>query len=323
MIFDRKKRMLISFGIIFMLSNVGFVLTVQADTAIELDSNCGIVVNKNVTYDDRIELISLLETNENIEVNKNATYDDYIELICLPEKNNSEFSDEQKIEVNKNATYDDDIKLIPLPGKNDSEHSDELDIEVNKNATYDDYIDVMIYEDIAEIDWFYSYVNKTFTTNLMTGLDENAFGPYEILSRAQFATILSRMEESRSVPYDDMFNDVAEGEWYTEAVLWAAENGIVTGYENGCFGPADTITREQMAAMLYRYAEYKGYDTAETTDLTKYPDASDVSNFAEEAMSWCVAKGIISGNDGKLLPQGNTTRAECAAMISRFVYLYE
>lgn len=198
--------------------------------------------------------------------------------------------------------------------------------EFNETSSvgYARFIDICwYYKDIRFDDWFHLYVDQCYEKKLMIGLDENVFGPYEILSRAQFATILSRMEELQSIPYDDIFNDVAEGEWYTEAVLWAAENDIVTGYENGCFGPSDTIIREQMAAMLYRYAKYKGYDTEENADLTEYPDATDVSDFASDAISWCVAKGIIYGNDGKLLPQGNTTRAECAAMISRFVNLYE
>lgn len=182
---------------------------------------------------------------------------------------------------------------------------------------------VLPFNDVLETDWFYLHVNKTFNTGLMTGMEEHIWGPYEILPRAQFVTILSRMEEVQGISYTDVFDDVAEGEWYTDAVLWAVDKEIVTGYKNGYFGPADYITREQMAVMLYRYAEYKRYNITENTDLTNYPDASDISPFAEKAVAWCVAKGIILGNDGKLLPQENTSRAECAAMISRFVGLYE
>ena len=199
--------------------------------------------------------------------------------------------------------------------------AEDFTIPVNSNAFA--YKVRIPYTDVNIVDWFYFYVDEMYVTNIMSGLNFNTFGPYENLSRAQFATILSRMEELQSIPYNDIFKDVADGEWYTDAVLWAAENEIVNGYENGYFGPADYITREQMATMLYRYAKYKGYDTADKADLTEYPDMDDVSVFAKDAVSWCVAEGIISGNDGKLLPQGDTTRAECAAMITRFVNLYE
>lgn len=114
------------------------------------------------------------------------------------------------------------------------------------------------------------------------------------------------------------FDDVVRDDWFITSVSWAYRNEIVTGYEDNLFGPADPVTREQMAVILHRYAKYKEYETAEAADLAEFPDAADVSDFAKEAMSWCVSEGIICGNDGKLLPQDNVTRAECAAMISRF-----
>ena len=111
---------------------------------------------------------------------------------------------------------------------------------------------------------------------------------------------------------------------YTEAILWANKNKIVTGYANGRFGPADLITREQMAVMMYRYAKTKGYDTQARAELSGYNDVSLVSAFAKEAMEWCVAEGIISGKDygTRLDPQANAARAECAAIIARFVKKY-
>ena len=160
----------------------------------------------------------------------------------------------------------------------------------------------------------------------MTGLDEDSFGPYGLLSRAQFAVILHRIAGTPEVETDKSFADVAGDEWYGQAVLWAAEAGVVNGYENGNFGPADNITREQMALMMYRYANYLEKDTTNEGDLSKFQDAASVSGFAEEAMKWATDKGIITGKGSEepkaLDPQGNTARCEAAAIIERFMTAY-
>lgn len=178
---------------------------------------------------------------------------------------------------------------------------------------------ILPYTDVSETDWYYEYAKDVYEKGLMTGMTETTFGPAENLSRAHFAVILYRMEGEPEVTYSEKFPDVADGQFYTEAVLWAAENGIVTGYtHNGYFGPGDEITREQMATMLYRYAKFKEYDVSATADISGYPDAANVSEFAKEGMSWCVAEEIIIGDNGALDPQGLTVRAVCATIISRF-----
>lgn len=180
---------------------------------------------------------------------------------------------------------------------------------------------VLPYIDVPETDWYYPYVKDVYLKGLMTGLNDTTFGPTQNLSRAQFAVILYRMEDTPEVTYEALYPDVPEGQWFTDAVIWASKNGIITGYTyNGCFGPADDITREQMATMLYRYAAYKEYDTDTLADLSGYPDSTQVSEFAERGMRWCVANEIISGDGitGDLMPQGKTVRAVCATMISRF-----
>lgn len=177
------------------------------------------------------------------------------------------------------------------------------------------------YKDVTENDWYYPYVKDVFHKGLMTGLNETTFGSADNLSRAQFAVILYRMEGAPDVDYQNLYPDVPAGQWYSGAVIWASKNGIITGYShNGLFGTADNITREQMATMLYRYAKYKGYDTEQLADLTSYPDYEKVSAFASDGMAWCVKNRIISGDGitGNLMPQGNTVRAVCATMISRF-----
>lgn len=129
------------------------------------------------------------------------------------------------------------------------------------------------------------------------------------------------MNDEPSVEYTVRFKDVAEGVWYTDAILWAADSGVVTGYRNGNFGMADKINREQIATMMYRYAEFKGYSLEGGVDYSQYEDAANVSDFAQEAMSWAVGNGIITGkyNKTQLDPQGEASRAECATIMMGFI----
>lgn len=174
-------------------------------------------------------------------------------------------------------------------------------------------------------EWYQDAIKYVFEKGLMTGKDTDTFAPDENLARAQFAVILHRMNGTPEMKYEAKFPDVKEDVWYTDAILWASEQKIVTGYTNtGCFGPADNINREQMATMMYRYAKSKGYDVSNKTDFSKYADAGKVSAYADEAMQWAVGNGIITGkNNGTVLdPQGNATRAECATIMMRFMEKY-
>lgn len=175
------------------------------------------------------------------------------------------------------------------------------------------------YTDVAENSWYYSYVKNVFDKGLMTGLDEKTFGSNEKLARAQFAVILYRLEgEPEVVITENAFPDLDQ-EWYKAAVTWASNEKIITGYtDTGKFGPNDKITREQMATLMYRYAQYKGYDTADSVDYSSFSDSGKVSSFAQDSVSWCVADKIITGDNGKINPQGSANRAECATIIDRF-----
>ncbi len=179
------------------------------------------------------------------------------------------------------------------------------------------------YDDVNKDDWFYDYVYDVYVKELMTGLEDTVFAPNNNLVRAQFAVIIYRMEGEPEVIFKDTFPDVKDGHFYSDAVIWAAENGIVTGYtDTGLFGPNDPITREQMAAMMFRYANYKKLDTTARESLSSFPDGDTVQEFAIDAVQWCVAEGIISGKGeegAKLLdPQASTCRAEAATIISRY-----
>ena len=179
------------------------------------------------------------------------------------------------------------------------------------------------FTDVKGADWFYNYVESTYWTGLMTGKTESTFAPNEKLARAQFALILYRMEGSPEVNTDKAAFADAGADWYKDAVIWASQNGIITGYsDTGLFGPADPITREQMATIMYRYTKYKQWPVDQTTELSAYPDASKVSSFAQNSVAWAVANGIISGNNGNLDPQGSAVRAQAATIITRFIDAY-
>ena len=182
------------------------------------------------------------------------------------------------------------------------------------------------YVDVAKDDWFYDGVYYNYFAKTMTGKDKTHFAPLENLARAQFAVIIHRMQDEPKVAYTGKFPDVGDGIWYTDAILWAESAGVVTGYTgNGLFGPADNITREQMAVMMYRYANYLNYDVSKTAELDTFKDAKDVQEFAVKAMKWAVGNGIITGKyEGtKIDPQGNALRGECALIIQRFMEKYE
>lgn len=179
------------------------------------------------------------------------------------------------------------------------------------------------FTDVPEDAWFYGYVMEIYHYGIMTGLTYDTFGPNEDLSRGQFATILYRMSgEEPKVPYQPIFSDVPDDNaFYKDAAIWAWAVDVITGYEDGRFGPSDQITREQMATILYRYADKLGEDVSARVDLGTFPDSGNVSDWAMDAMNWAVAVGLISGEgtDGSLNPQGNANRAVCATIMSRFI----
>ena len=174
--------------------------------------------------------------------------------------------------------------------------------------------------DVTTDDWFYEAADYVFQRDLMTGTDATHFTPDGTSTRAMVATILWRMAGQPQADYTMAFADVPAGTWYTEAVRWAASEGIVTGYSATKFGPDDPVTREQFAAMLYRYAQTLGEGfTGNWSFPLDFPDAADVSDYAYEALCWLTMENVIQGmEDGNLHPQGTATRAQLATMLMRF-----
>ena len=178
----------------------------------------------------------------------------------------------------------------------------------------------MSFTDVKNSDWFYEDVKYVYDEGLMNGTGKTKFSPNADLTRAMVVTILYRIENEPGAGKADMFGDVSGGQWYTSAVAWAAENGIVNGYSNGNFGPNDPITREQLAAILRNYAQYKGLDVTASGDLAHYSDAASVSDWAKESVTWAVGENLISGvTDETLAPQACATRAQVAAILQRYL----
>ncbi len=180
------------------------------------------------------------------------------------------------------------------------------------------------FTDVSEKDWFYGDVMFVYENGLMLGTSKTLFSPHGTATRGMMATILWRMEGNPVPKGKNSFTDVEAGTWYADAITWTAENGIFAGYGKDKFGPDDPITREQLAAIFYRYADYKGYDLTVKGNLDKFKDADKITDYAKTAMQWAVGSGLVKGKSGNLLdPQGTATRAEIAAMLHRFIEKYE
>ena len=175
--------------------------------------------------------------------------------------------------------------------------------------------------DVSRVDWFYYDVRYVCENGLMNGTSRNRFSPYGTATRGMLVTILYRMENEPRCFGSAAFSDVKPGAYYEKAVIWASQNGIVSGYTDGTFRPDAPVTREQLASILYRYTLYRGQDVSagETTSFTGYGDAQAVSSYALPAMRWACGTGILQGANGKLNPSGLATRAQLAAMLHRYL----
>ena len=202
------------------------------------------------------------------------------------------------------------------------------EISLTKNMTVyagwraDENPDIVVnpFTDVSEKDWFYNDAMFVYKNGLMLGTSKTLFSPHGTVTRGMMATILWRMEGSLAPKDENSFTDVEAGMWYADAITWTTENGIFAGYSKDKFGPDDPITREQLTAILYRYADYKGYKLTITGNLDKFEDADKITDYAKMVMRWAVGNGLIKGKSENLLdPQGTATRAEISAMLHRFI----
>lgn len=194
-------------------------------------------------------------------------------------------------------------------------------IEVLFTADYTQEPGMLLpFTDVSWDHWAYSAVKRVYTRGLMVGVSDTSFAPDQALSRAMLASILYRLAGEPAVTAENPFTDVPADRWYTDAVIWAAENGIVVGCGDGTFRPNAPATRAQTAVMLYAYANFAGRNTSQRADLSAFADAADVPSWALAEMQWAHAAQLILGRDGKLLaPNAETTRAEMATILSTFI----
>ena len=191
--------------------------------------------------------------------------------------------------------------------------------EEDPNYVPEDPVDPpVVFDDVSDDAWYADAVEFAVRNGLFNGMSATTFEPETAMTRAMLVTVLWRYA-CQPKEGTNVFTDVPEGEWYTDAVAWAAYNNIVGGVGDNKFDPNGNITREQMATILYRYTSGQGIDTSARADLSSFPDAGNVSSYAEDPICWAVAEGLINGSDGKLLPQGNATRAQVATILMRFI----
>ena len=198
-----------------------------------------------------------------------------------------------------------------------------IEVEFVEDTTVEEPVDEITeadFSDVSSSDWFYDAVNYVFSKGIMVGVTENSFAPNSSLTRAMIVQMLYSLEGSPEVTGTAPFTDVAIGQWYTNAITWAASNNIVSGMGDGTFAPNNNITREQLAMILYNYAQLKGNAVTASGNLAAFTDGNEVSDWAETAVRWAVGEGLMSGKgNGVLDPVGTTTRAEAASMFMRFM----
>ena len=179
------------------------------------------------------------------------------------------------------------------------------------------------FTDVVAGTWYYGAAAYAYNNGLFAGMTPTTFAPNATMTRAMLVSVLWRLAGEPAPKVPNTFVDVPDGAWYTDAVTWAAENGVVSGIGGSRFDPSGFVTREQTAEILYNYAHSKGYDVSARADLTAFPDAGSVSGWAEEALSWANAAGLINGTvrDGQTIldPQGSASRAQVAMILMNYV----
>ena len=195
-------------------------------------------------------------------------------------------------------------------------------LPVDKAETDDKAEETAVFSDVAADDWFFESVNYAKENGLMSGVSSTEFAPEESVTRAMLVVVLHRLEGTPPPAKSSEFADVAADEWYTAGITWAAEQGIVNGVEDTKFAPDAKITREQIAAIMHRYAVYKGYDVSvgESTNILSYDDVDKVSEYAIAPVQWAVGSGLVKGKTASTLnSEDNATRAEIAVILHRFI----
>lgn len=298
-----------------------FTGSIKADTGYRLTENNGVyevkVYNKpsggGNTQDKYSVSVSQNITGGTVTVSPTTAAKD--DTVTITTKANEGY------ELNTITVTDANGKEIKLTDKGNGVYTFTMpSANVTVKSTFKEVqVSELPFTDVAKDAWYYNSVKYVYENDMMKGTEDTLFSPNTSITRGMIVTILYRLEQQPAVTADKLFADVADDAYYSKAIAWAAANDIVAGYDNGNFGPNDTITREQLAAILYRYANYKGYDVSAKADLTKYPDYNQISSYAVNTMTWANAEGLIGGTDkGTLDPKGDASRAQAATILMRF-----
>ena len=225
--------------------------------------------------------------------------------------------------TNTSGTWDNTNTQTPSTDNGSSDNSGSNSNSSNNsgnNSNTDKPETSIPFTDVSEKDWYYNAVKYAYDNNLMSGMSSTTFAPNANTTRGMIVTVLYRLENEPDVNIDNSFKDVKSSDYYGNAIYWAKQNNIVTGYNSTTFAPNDNITREQMAAILYRYASYKGYSVDKTSDLSEFTDVSNINDYALKPIKWAVASNLISGmGDSTISPLGNASRAQVATILMRFI----
>lgn len=311
--------------------SIDFPYTVT-ETNVKITAQWSKKSSSSSRYDGYITIIN--PKNGEVSVSDDWAYeDDKITLTITPddgyEVDKIEIVDDEGDKIDAKKVDDEDNKYtfrmancdvtVTVTFKEEGKTTEDTDKEEGKDEETTETTKLN-FTDVKESDWFFKGVEYVVDKGIMSGVSENEFAPAGKLTRAMLVQMLYNMESRPACDAENAFMDVPVGQWYTDAVIWANDAKIVSGMGEGLFAPNMEITREQMVAMLYNYAKYKGYDVTASADLSKFADNASVSTWAQPAMQWAVAEGYISGmGDSQLAPQGTATRAEIASVIMRFM----
>lgn len=311
--------------------SIDFPYTVT-ETNVKITAQWSKKSSSSSRYDGYITIIN--PKNGEVSVSDDWAYeDDKITLTITPddgyEVDKIEIVDDEGDKIDAKKVEDKDDKYtfrmancdvtVTVTFKEEGKTTEDTDKEEDKDDESTETTELN-FTDVKESDWFFKGVAYVVDKGVMSGVSENQFDPSGKLTRAMLVQMLYNMESRPACDAENAFMDVPVGQWYTDAVIWANDAKIVSGMGDGLFAPNMEITREQMVAMLYNYAKYKGYDVSASADLSKFADNASVSTWAQPSMQWAVAEGYISGmGDSQLAPQGTATRAEIASVIMRFM----
>ncbi len=261
---------------------------------------------------------------ENGKVSANKTYASVgskITLTITPDENYRlrflTVTDRRDNEITLTASSD-GIYNFKMPNSKVTVKAEFVKIDSVAGCTGDKTCPAYQFFDLDLSKWYHDGIHYCVENGMMNGVSDNLFAPAAATTRGMFVTILYRLEGEPIVSGDCPFDDVKAGSWYEDAVTWAAANKIVSGYGSGNYGSEDAITREQMATILYRYAQYKGYEVTSQIDLSKFIDDHEISTWAETALSWANDRGLVEGDGSKLMPKGSAERCQVAAILYRF-----